>query len=383
MKFPGPLRSVCLALAVLGLVAAPTGAASAAAQEITIGHVAGYTGPVTKDATDMGAGAQVYFDAVNSRGGVIGKKLKLEKVDDHFKVEETGKLILAMNGKVSALLPPVGSAHIDRAMKDGVFEQINLPVVGIIPAVESFRTPINRNIFHFRAGDEEQLEKMISLLTSVGMKKIAVLATANPNGDQVITYMEGSLAKRNLKMSSVQKYQIGPSPDFTANIAAFKAAQPDAIVLVGPPGGTAKFIKDAKSSGLLSALYGLSYTDFRLVVKVAGGEMARGVAISQVLPNPNSDTLPLLKEFRANFAKYNPEVKQPSHFNLEGYISAKLIVEAIRRSKDGSPDGVRRGLELLRSYDLGGYVVDFSPSKHTGSSFVELSMINRTGELTY
>jgi branched-chain amino acid transport system substrate-binding protein len=378
MNFRIHLRSYYAALALLGLVAA-----SAVAQEIAIGHVAGYTGPVTKDATDMGAGAQVLFDAVNARGGVIGKKLKLLKVDDHFKVEETGKLIASMNGKVSALLPPVGSAHIDRAMKDGVFDQINLPIVGIIPAVESFRTPINRNIFHFRAGDEDQLEKMISLLTSVGMMKIGVLATANPNGDQVVKYMEESLGKRNLKIASVQKYQIGPNPDFTANIKAFQAAQPDVIILVGPPAGTAKFIKDAKVGGLLAALYGLSYTDFRLVVKVAGGDLARGVAISQVLPNPNSDTTPLLKEFRANFAKYNPEVKQPSHFNLEGYISAKLIVEAIRRSKDASPDGVRRGLEMLHNYDLGGYVVDFSPTKHTGSTYVDLSMIGKSGELIY
>ncbi len=45
--------------------------------------------------------------------------------------------------------------------------------------------------------------------------------------------------------------------------------------------------------------------------------------------------------------------------------------------------GVTRGLEILRNYDMGGYVVDFSPTKHNGSRFVDLSMIGATGELIY
>jgi ABC-type branched-subunit amino acid transport system substrate-binding protein len=73
----------------------------------------------------------------------------------------------------------------------------------------------------------------------------------------------------------------------------------------------------------------------------------------------------------------------PSHFNLEGYIAGKLLVEAIRRSKDASPAGVTKGLDMLRDYDLGGYVVDFTPSKHTGSQFVDMSIISGSGELIY
>ena len=379
MRISTQLRSLFVVLASLGLLVAP-----ARAQEILIGHVAGYTGPVTKDATELGAGAEVLIQAVNARGGIIGKKLRLVKVDDHFKPEETSQLILSMSGKVSALLPTVGSANLDRALKDGVFDKINLPLVGTVPAQESFRFPLNRNIFHFRAGDNDQLEKMISLLTSVGMVKIGVLATNNPNGEGVITYMGSSLGKRNLQLAAVQKYTISGKIDFAPNVKAFETALPDAIVLVGPPFATAQFVKEAKSRGLQASLYGLSYTDFKLVVKLAGNALARGVAISQVLPNPSTRTLSLIKEFRENFEKYNTAVVGvPSHFNLEGYISAKLIVEAIRRTKDSSPDGVRRGLEQMRDFDLGGYHVDFSPTKHTGSTWVDLSMISASGGLVY
>ena len=32
---------------------------------------------------------------------------------------------------------------------------------------------------------------------------------------------------------------------------------------------------------------------------------------------------------------------------------------------------------------MGGYVVDFSPTKHNGSRFVDMSMIGASGELIY
>jgi ABC-type branched-subunit amino acid transport system substrate-binding protein len=358
--------------------------AQAAATEIVIGHVAGYTGPVTKDATEMGEGAQVYFDAINAKGGVLGRKLKLLAVDDHFKPEETSKLIASLDGKVSALLPAVGSAQIDRAFKDGVFDRINLPLMGTIPATESFRAPVNRNVFHFRAGDFDQLQKMVDLTTAVGQNRIGVLATNNPNGEQVIAYMQDALAKRNLKLAAVQKYDIAAKINWAPAVKGFVESHPDVIVLVGPPFATAQFVKEAKDGGVPSALYGLSYTDFRLVDKIAGPQLARGVAIAQVLPSPNNRTLPLIKEFRGDFEKYGKAPGAvPSFFNLEGYIAARLIVEAVRRSKDGSPDGVRRGLEQLRNFDLGGYFVDFSPAKHAGSSFVDMSMIGATGNLIY
>ena len=320
------MKMLRLALAFLVAVLIPVSASAQQKKdqrEIVIGHVAGYTGPVTKDATEMGAGAQVYFDAVNDRGGVLGRKLRILVIDDHFKPDETVQQIVALNGKVAALLPPVGSANFDKVIKDGVLEKINYPILGVIPGVESFRQPLRKNMFHFRAGDFDQLEKIVVLTTTVGQSKIGVLATDNPNGESVIGYLNGTLGKRNLKLAGAAKYVIGPKIDWAPAIKIFQQAQPDVVILVGPPFATAAFIKEAKAAQLSSALYGLSYTDFRLTTKVAGNEGARGVAIAQVLPNPSNRVVPLIKEFRGDFEKYGKVQGVPSHFNLQGYIAGR------------------------------------------------------------
>lgn len=353
------------------------------AQEILIGHVAGYTGPVTKDATEMGAGAKVLIDAVNSKGGVLGRKVRILVADDNFKPEETAKLIASMSGKVSALLPTTGSANLGLVLKNGVFDKIALPLVGTIPSNESFRTPLRKNIFHFRAGDQAQLEKIVEQLTTVGIKDIAVLARNNPSGAEGAVIVQDALQKRGLKLVVHATYDVAAKDGWTPQVKMMTEKKPGAIILLGTPQGIADVAKALRAGGVSSLLYAVSYADFKLIAKVAGKDLARGFVISQVLPNLNNRTLPLIKSFRDDWDKYANSKEEPSHFNLEGYMSARLIVDAIRRSKDPSPQGVIRGLEQMREYDMGGYVVDFSPTKHSGSNWVDLSMISASGALIY
>jgi len=357
--------------------------ASAGAQEILIGHVAGYTGPVMKDATEMGAGAKVLVDAVNSRGGVLGRKVRILVADDNFKPEETAKLIASMSGKVSALLPTTGSANLGLVLKNGVFDKITLPLVGTIPSNESFRTPLRKNIFHFRAGDQAQLEKIVEQLTTVGIKDIAVLARNNPSGAEGAVIIQDALQKRGLKLVAHATYDVAAKDGWAPQVKMMTENKPGAIILLGTPQGIADVAKALRAGGVSSLLYAVSYADFKLIAKVAGKDLARGFVISQVLPNLNNRTLPLIKTFREDWDKHANTKEEPSHFNLEGYISARLIVDAIRRSKDPSPRGVIRGLEQMREYDMGGYVVDFSPTKHSGSNWVDLSMISASGALIY
>jgi ABC-type branched-subunit amino acid transport system substrate-binding protein len=373
---------------VLGLAlasaAASTVRAAPPAQEILIGHVAGYTGPASKDASEMGLGGRVLVDAVNARGGVLGRKLKLVTADDNFKPEESARLITSMaQSKVAALLPTTGSANLGYMFKQGTLDNITLPIVGTIPANESFRTPMRKNLFHFRAGDRNQLEKIVEQLTTVGINKIAILARTGPSGAEGTAIIVEELQKRGLKPVTEAVYDVTIKDGYVKQVKQMQDIRPDAIILLGTPQGIAEVTRELKRGGVNSMLYAVSYADFKQITKLLGPEMARGFVISQVLPNLNNRALPLIKAFREDFEKYAGTKEEPSHFNLEGYMSARLIVEAIKRSKDASPQGVIRGLEQLHEWDMGGYIVDFSPSKHAGSNWVDLSMISATGVLIY
>ena len=76
--------------------------------------------------------------------------------------------------------------------------------------------------------------------------------------------------------------------------------------------------------------------------------------------------------------------KDYSFTSLEAYIGAKVLVEGIRRAgANPTRESVLKSLNNIQNLDIGGFVVDFSPTNHNGSKFVELTAISRAGRFAY
>src|SRR5262245_55568287 len=77
-----------LLLAVLALCSCLASGAPAedgvSADTILIGQSAALSGPASELGTEMRAGAQAYFDYVNTHGGVFGRKIELRTLDDGY-----------------------------------------------------------------------------------------------------------------------------------------------------------------------------------------------------------------------------------------------------------------------------------------------------------
>ncbi len=65
---------------------------------------------------------------------------------------------------------------------------------------------------------------------------------------------------------------------------------------------------------------------------------------------------------------------------LEGYVSAKVLVEGLRRAgPQPTRDKLRKALETFSRYDLGGIEVSFSPNDHSGLDYADLSIVGPDG----
>jgi len=111
-----------------------------------------------------------------------------------------------------------------------------------------------------------------------------------------------------------------------------------------------------------------------------GAKEAHGIGISQAMPYPWNDTLPIVKEYHKAlqaFAKHG----NYSYYGLEGFINAKLMAEAIRRTgKDLTREKLVNALESS-NFDLGGYKLGYTPASHNGSHFVDLTVLSRDGRV--
>ena len=172
------------------------------ADKIVLGQAAVFTGPAAQLGIQMRNGIKAYFDYVNEKGGVHGRKLELVTEDDRYEPAvapgATKKLI--EEHKVFALLgyvgTPTGVAHLP------VVTQAKVPLVGMFTGAEVLRVPFNRYVFHVRASYYDETEKIVEQVVSTGGRKIAVFYQNDAYGEAGRKGTELALERRKMKIHS-------------------------------------------------------------------------------------------------------------------------------------------------------------------------------------
>lgn len=362
-------------LALLAL----TWVGSTAAQEIVLGQSVALTGPAQELGKEMQLGAKTYFDQINAAGGVRGKKIVLRTLDDGYEPPraEANTKKFVEDGDVLALFGYVGTPT--SAASIPVATKAKVPFFGAFTGAELLRTPLNRYVFNVRASYFDETEAIVRQMTQGGVTRIAVFYQNDSYGQAGLAGVERALTKRKLAVvakATVERNSI----DVNAAIATMLEAKPEVIIMISAYASCAEFIKQAKAKQLVTQFVNVSFVGTRALAK-ALGPAADGVMISQVMLPPTANKFPLIVEYQR--ALKAAGVNDFSYTSLEGYVAAKVMVEALRKGGDASREALIRALEGLRNVDLGGFTVSFSPDNHNASSFVEMTVLNKNGEIRY
>jgi branched-chain amino acid transport system substrate-binding protein len=346
-------------------------------KSIVLGQSAAFTGPAAQLGIQMNIGTKAYFDFINGKGGVYGRLIELRTRDDKYEgalcLDNTRKFI--NEDKVFALVSYIGTPTTVAAMP--VFTEAKVPLIGPFTGAESLRNPVNRYIFNVRASYYDETEQIVEQLVSTGNKKIAVFYQDDAYGQAGLKGVQIAMDKRNLKIAALGKVERN-----TINVGdavkTINAAQPDGVVMISAYTSIAEFVRQMKKLGSTTQFHNVSFVG-SIALANALGEEGHGVAISQVVPFPWSPSVPIVKEYQAVLTKAGH-----TDFNfssLEGFIVGKVTVEALRRAgKDLTREKLIAALEGMNNVDLGDFVVSFSPTSHSGSKYVDLTMIGQGGK---
>lgn len=383
MKYPSPLLSRMARTALLA-VAGFTLAVGASAQEVTFGQVGPFTVIPVPDAPEIKQGIEAFVKQANASGGLRGQKINFFDVDDRYSgegfVEQFGK---AMDRKPLVLLSPIGSAAMGALFKEKLLDRNDVVVMNAIPGAESFRSPGHARLFHIRAGDKQQIEKIVLHARTLGTSRMSVLYQ-----DLAIGTSGWAMAEEAAKATgglNLKGVKSGTDAAVLATAAQqVKDQDPQAVLVVGAPRFMAEGVAALRKAGVSQSLFVLSYVPAGLLVKLAGAEGARGVGIAQTYPNPNGIVLPLQREFQAAMKAAHPNLQKYTPFQLEGYLSARVVAEAMKRSKEKeiTPAALDRALRGAGEMDFGGYRVDFTKS-NVGSRWVDIGVVTQDGKIRY
>lgn len=367
------LRAIAAGLAL--------GAATLAqAAQVVVGQVGPMSGLEASQGRAYAAGMQMYFNAVNKAGGAGGHTFSLVRRDDGGRPEDTvaGAKAMLAEDKPMVLAGFFGSRNIADVIASGVLEKEKIALVGYRTAEIRPDSPF---LYNVRASLRDEINKLTEHLATIGITRLGLFYEEGPGAPALNAAADEAAKKTKATIVSRASYPAGTAQVGKA-VDVFVKAAPQAIIMVSSGAAAAGFIEQYRASGGAAQLFAHSGADIEQLSKRLSEEQMQGVAIAQVTPSPYKISTRLAKEFNDLVAK-TPNLEVPvSYSMIEGYIAAKVIVEAVRRQgARPTRQGMVETLDAMDSYDLGGYVVGFKPNQRSGSRFVELSIISASGKI--
>lgn len=374
MTFTLSQRLMSYALTTLALVASSIALAQSGKSTIVIGQTADFSGPQSALVKETTAAAKAYLDKVNAAGGVNGRNIVLESIDDGYDVKRTveNATQLIDEKNALALFLARGTANAE-ALIPLVTER---KTVLFAPVGGSKVMHEQRYLFNLRPHYRIEVEKIIAQLTAMGIKQIAVVYIDDAFGKDAYEGAKSGFAAQKLQPVAVASTPRG-EPKVTEAVDTILKANPQAVIGLCIARTCAEFVKQMRAKGSNAQFVSLSNTSSATYVDLLGAH-SRGVMVSQVFPYPDSVVAAVVNEFQ----QLTKQAKlEPTYTAMEGFLAAKVLVEALRRAgPNPTREGLRTAFESIKNYDVGGFTVSYNTTDRTGSEFVELSMISKNGK---
>ncbi|WP_171013828.1 ABC transporter substrate-binding protein [Chitinivorax sp. B] len=395
------IRTAHRALLLTVCFAFSSAASYAADDAVIVGQSVALTGPLAESGKELSAGMKAYFDSINAKGGVNGKKITLVVKDDASLPAKTLQNTQSfITDNVDVLAGYTGTPNVALLIRTKKLKDAELPLVGALTGADSLRAPFGTEekaagqgnyklegdafqegyipqLFHIRAGYGDEARKIVKQAVSLGMQKIGVLYSDDAFGKSGMAAVTAALREHNLELASKGIYNI-KTGDVKESVKTINQAKPQAVVIIATGEAAQSFVQQYRDIDPGAQLFALSAVGYKSLVKAVGAK-AQGVGISQVVPMPWNSLTPVSKEHQKVMKEFAPNVSL-TYSTMEGHIVAKVITEAIKRGGINRAK-MREALEGLKSLDVGGYVVNFSDQERRGSKFVDITVIGKDGEL--
>ena len=327
------------------------------------------------------AGMEAYFSGLNTRGGVNGRQIILKTLDDDNKSDkaEANARQLVEKEKTFILFGSIEGGPSTAVMK--VANELNVPFFGPLAGSPTLRRPHQSLVFPVRAEHREEFRALMTQAKSLGTTKVAFLRSDSETGLQHLANVKLLCDELGMKLILDMPFK---SDVKEAQLDAF-AQQMDKLgaQMVFNHGGIGvyeTFIRKARARSIHTAIYAVNSGSAQLAKKL--GPLSQGIVFSQVVPSPWEKKTAITREYQDEFTKAKPG-QEFSYGSLEGYITAKALVLALRQA---GPDLTRTGFVSAlnnTTLDLNGMKISYKPDNHQGLAFVDLSIVTHDSKFRH
>ncbi len=358
------------------LAIAPRALAQRTEGDLVIGQSLDLSGPQSANGQDIRAGAEARIHQANKDGGIGGRKLVLEVLDDKFDPRQAAEnaALLVNEKNAVALLGAVGNPSAAALQR---FANTNKVVVVGSQAGNPVLTGSRpRYDFYVTANYRTEADYCVAQLKSMGLERIATFFPNDEMGDVVTQTARVAVGRHGAALATVISYDR-QKPDFAAAVQQLRNSQTQAVVMAAPTKTASSFIRAVNEAQLgirIVAFSVVSMTGVQQEIK----DLSAGTVFSQPLPYPRGNTSRFVQAFQRAM---NEDPARLNYSHLHGYLAASVLVEGLKESAGAGSDRLVQALERSKGYDLNGYAVRYTREQREGSSFVEMVLLGRDGRI--
>jgi branched-chain amino acid transport system substrate-binding protein len=363
-------------VAAMWLFTATAGADSpgVSADRILFGQSAALGGPAADLGIEMRRGIQAAFGEVNRSGGIHGRQLDLVSYDDRYEPELAiaNTLRLIADDGVFALIGAVGTPT--SVATEPIAFEAGVPFIAPFTGAEFLRNPELTNVVNVRASYFEETEAMVDrLVGDLGISRVAVLYQDDSYGRTGLAGVEEALERRGMSLAGTGAYMRNSTAIKTA-LLGIRQQDPEAIVVIGAYLPSAAFTRWARKLDIDAVIFNISFVGSNALATAAGAA-GDGLYITQVVPVPEGDEIPLLAEYRAALDAHDPTAR-PAFGSLEGYIAGRLTAAVLERTGNApTREGFLATIAETGAFDVSGFMLRYGPGDNRGSNQVFLTVI--------
>ena len=386
-----------------GTPALAIGAAEAKPEPIVLAMSAAFSGPSRGLGIEIYRGARAYFDDVNAHGGVAGRPIVVKAYDDGYNPAPAiyNTIQAIEQDRAFLLFSYVGTPTVTRVLpllKRYSSRSVYLffPFTGAQPQREA---PYDGEVFNLRASYRDETYALVDRFATIGRKRIAILYQADAYGRSGWDGVRRALKAHDLTLTAEATYERGTpyTAHLTRQVEILRAAKPDAIIAIGAYAACAAFIRDAVDAGWKIPIANVSFVGSENMLSLlypeerkSGRDYTSMLVNSEVVPSYEDVSLPAVAEYRSLMQRHAPSAPDVadlkgytqlgySFAGFEGFLNAKVIVEALRRlNGDFDPKRLKGVVESIRDFDLGiDAPISFGPDRHQALQYVYFAAVER------
>jgi ABC-type branched-subunit amino acid transport system substrate-binding protein len=345
-----------------GSAGAPGSTAGFDGKTIKLGVLTPLTGTVAVIGQPLTAGNEVWFDALNAKGGVAGKyEVELVQEDTQYKTDVSVQKYNKIKGDVVAFTQVLGTAptlavlpqlRTDKVLAapaslDALWvREENLLPVGAPYQVQA----INAMEYYFNDGRGSTSDRVCTMIQD------DVYGEAGQQG------IDFAAERYGFSVANTQKFKVG-TENYAGQIGALAGARCQVVFLVATPSDAAKIWGTAAQARFAPQWFGQSpsYTG-ALAKSAVAPYMQRSVLIVSEGTEWGDESVPGMKQMVADATEHAPR-QEPDYYFAFGYNQARAMTAVLEKAVelgDLSREGILRASRELGTVTFDGLTGDYA-----------------------